>query len=529
MLFTSINFLLLVSVTFALYYTLPKKFQWKILLIASYVFYFFAGAKYLPYIIVTTISAYFLTLKLYNVEQSQNEYISSHQEMDREEKKEYRAKCRKVKKNYMYLAVLINIGILATVKYTNFTIHNINSLSNLFKMDFQLSFVNLIVPLGISFYTFQTVSYILDVYYNKYKPEKNLFKLALFVSFFPQIIQGPISRFSDLSQTLFDQHKFDKKTITFGFQRILWGYFKKLVIADRALIAINTIIQNPDDYSGAYVFLGMMLYALQLYADFSGGIDITIGVAQIFQVKLKENFIRPYFSKSIKEYWTRWHITMGTWFTDYIFYPISLTKPMLKLSKFSRKRFGKEIGKRTPVYLATIIVWFTTGIWHGASWNFIVWGLANCAIILISDEFSPLYKRFHDKFDVKTKTWFKIFQVARTIFIMSCLRAFDCYRDVPLTFKMLGSMVTDINIHEVMAGGFLELGLNFSDYIVLFFGLILLVLVSLSQRKNSVRETISKKPYWVNFCIWYGLVLAILVFGIYGIGFEQSQFIYNQF
>ncbi|HOB20919.1 MAG TPA: MBOAT family O-acyltransferase, partial [Candidatus Atribacteria bacterium] len=257
--------------------------------------------------------------------------------------------------------------------------------------------------MGISFYTFQTMGYIIDVYRGKHPAERNFFKLALFVSFFPQLIQGPISRFSDLAQTLYKEHSFDSRNISFGIQRILWGYFKKVVLADRILVAVNTLIKNPDTYQGAYVLIGMLFYAYQLYADFTGGIDITIGIAQVLGIEVKENFHRPYFSKNIVEYWRRWHITMGTWFRDYLFYPLSVSKPMLNISKHSRRLFGEALGKRIPVYLSTFIVWFATGIWHGASWNFIVWGLMNCVVILISQELKPFYDWFHSRFNVAGK------------------------------------------------------------------------------------------------------------------------------
>ena len=308
-----------------------------------------------------------------------------------------------------------------------------------------------------------------------------------------------------------------------------WGFFKKLVIADRMLIGVNTLIQNPDTYYGAYAFLGMLFYALELYADFTGGIDITIGIAQVLGVKVTENFNRPYFSKSIKEYWNRWHMTMGSWFTDYIFYPISVCKPMLKLSKASRKALGETIGKRVPIYLSSFVVWFATGIWHGASWNFIAWGLGNWVVIMISQELEPLYQRFHNRFHVRGSFFFRLFQVIRTVLLMSCLRMFDCYRDVPLTFRMFGSMFTGGNWKELLNGSLLQLGLTLTDYRILFFGLVLLIAVSLIQRTGSVREKIRKLPYWGRFVLWYGLFLCVLLMGAYGVGYDASQFIYNQF
>ncbi len=489
-----------------------------------------AGPAFLPFIAVTTVFAYVLGIQISKVQEAQKQYLAENKAtLSKEEKKAYKAANKKKQKQYMLVAVLINLGILAVLKYTNFVIYNINEVSTVFGGQARLSFVNLIIPLGISFYTFQTVSYIMDVYNNRHTAEKHLGKFALFVSFFPQLVQGPISRYGDLSQTLGQEHLWDSKNISFGLQRILWGYFKKMVIADRALIAVKTLIENPNEYTGFYVFVGMMLYALQLYADFSGGIDITIGVAQLFGIRLKENFIRPYFSKSIKEYWNRWHITMGSWFTDYVFYPVSISKPMRTISKKSRARFGDKIGKRVPVYMAAIIVWFTTGIWHGASWNFIVWGLANCVVILVSQELEPLYKKFHDRFDVNGKTTFRAFQVIRTVLLMSAIRTFDCYRDVPLTFKMFGTIFTEWNAIEVLTTGIFDLGLSVTDYVVLAIGTLILIFVSLKQRKAEVRELLHIKPYIVRYIVFVGMFLAIVVFGVYGIGFEQSQFIYNQF
>lgn len=333
-----------------------------------------------------------------------------------------------------------------------------------------------------------------------------------------------------MSASLYEEHAFDWQTVSLGLQRILWGYFKKMVIADRMLTAVNTIIRNSDQYQGAYVFAGMLFYALELYADFTGGIDITIGIAQVMGIRVTENFHRPYFSKSIKEYWRRWHITMGTWFTDYIFYPISVCKPMLKFSKFSRAHFGEAIGKRMPVYLSSFAVWFATGIWHGASWNFIVWGLGNWVVIMISQELEPLYTRFHQRFPgLGSKRVYQGFQVIRTILLMSCLRMFDCYRDVPLTFRMFGTMVTAGNWAVLWNGSLLRLGLTGADFLVLAAGFVLLLTVSLIQRSGSVREKIGAKPFWLRFILWYALFLATLLLGAYGAGYDSSQFIYNQF
>jgi len=504
---------------------MPKRYQWVLLLGASYLFYFLAGTQYLIYILFTTVSSYLITRRISCIQEKQALYLKEKKEtLSREEKKEYKAFMKNRKFCWLLLCLFLNFGILGVLKYADFAIYNINMIFNQ-----ELSYFQFILPLGISFYTFQTMGYVIDVYREKYTAEKNLGRLALFISFFPQLIQGPISRFNDLKETLLKEHAYDQKNITFGITRILWGYFKKLVIADRLLIAVNTIIGDPDKYRGTYVLLGMLFYAVELYSDFTGGIDITIGIAQVLGIRIRENFIRPYFSKSITEYWRRWHITLGTWFKEYMFYPVSVCKPMLNLSKTCRTRFGENIGKRIPVYIATLAVWFTTGFWHGGSWNFIVWGLANGVIILISQECAPLYEKFHKTCRVGHTFYYRLFQITRTFWLMSFLRTFDCYRNVGTTLKMYGSILTDFNALDVINGGFMGLGLNVSDYIVLILSIGTLITVSLIQRSGSVREKLAAKPVLVRYTLYFILFFSILVFGAYGIGYDTSQFIYSQF
>ncbi len=528
MLFTSYEFIAFLVLVLVGYYIVPKKFQWPLLLVFSYVFYFLADPMYLLFILVTTISAYLVSIKMENINAEMSAYIAEHKaELSKDEKKAYKAKMKAGKWRWLLLCLFLNIGILSVTKYTNFVITNIN---NLFAGGGPLQLVDMIVPMGISFYTFQTMGYVIDVYRGKQEAQKNPFKLALFVSFFPQLVQGPISRYGDLAPTLFAEHKFDGKTVSFGLGRILWGYFKKLVIADRMLPAVTELVQNPDEYSGAFVFVAMLFYAFELYCDFTGGIDITIGIAETMGIRLAENFNLPYFSKNIKEYWNRWHITMGTWFTDYIFYPISVCGPMLKLSKWSRAHLGEVIGKRVPVYLSSFAVWLTTGIWHGAAWNFIVWGLMNFVVIMISQELEPLYARFHERFKVRGKMPYEVFQIIRTVLLMSAIRMFDCYRDVPLTFKMVGSMFTQWDFSAFTSGALMDIGLSGADYLVLLAGLIIVLGTSIYKaRAGSLREALYQKPPFVYYGMMAALFLVIIVFGAYGVGYDSSQFIYNQF
>lgn len=510
-----------------MYYIVPRRTQWLLLLVADVVFYACAGWQGLCFMAATVVVSWAATNLMGASLQKQKAFLSSDEgkALERSERKQYKAKCQKKRKTVFILALIIDLGILAALKYTNFVLTNVNAL---FSAD--IAAVDWVLPLGISFYTFQTVSYVIDVYWEKLEPEKNILRVALFTSFFPLLIQGPISRFGDLKQTLFAEHRADFKQISFGLQRILWGYFKKLVIADRLLVAVTALCGDPATYTGAYVFIGAVLYAAELYADFTGGIDITIGIAQVLGVKVKENFIRPYFSRNIAEYWRRWHISMGVWFKDYIFYPLSVAPWLLKLSKNARKKISDGFGRKLSVYVSTIVTWFLTGLWHGAAWNFVVWGLLNAFFILLAEEFKPASQRFRQKHETLVSGFgYRVFETLRTFFLMCSLRILDCYRDVAVSFKAFISIFTDFNWGEAFSGPLLQLGLSGADYIVAAVGVALMFAVSCVQENcGSVREKLWERPV-LSYAAFLILAVATLTFGAYGVGYDSAQFIYNQF
>lgn len=532
--FISYTFIAFLLILFVLYYLIPKKGQWILLLAANFLFYYSAGKWYPVFILITSATVYGAGRMMEYCNGELESYLNKIKagelpKPSREEKKAYKQKINQKKKRWMLLCLLLNLGILAVLKYTNFVIENVNTLlASAGKSE--LSYWNLIIPLGISFYTFQAVSYLLDVYWDKCKPQRNFLKFTLFVSFFPQLIQGPISRYGDLSKTLYQEHRFDWKQIRFGLERILWGYFKKLVIADRISAAVSMLMGDPEYYTGGFVFVGMLFYAVQLYADFTGGIDITIGIAQVFGIHLEENFIRPFFSKNITEYWRRWHITMGTWFRDYVFYPCSISKPMKSITTWTKKHFGMAGAKRVAIYIASILTWLATGIWHGADWHFIVWGLANGIIILISGELEPLYAKFHQKFPALGQTWgYRAFQIVRTFLLLCCLRMFDTYASVRLTIKQFIHMFTKFRINQVTVQELVDLGLTKADYLIVLLGVLLMFIVSMCGRNGNIREKISEKPYVIRYGLFVLLFFAVLLLGSYGVGFDSQQFIYNQF
>ena len=302
-----------------------------------------------------------------------------------------------------------------------------------------------------------------------------------------------------------------------------------MIVADRMITAVTALSGDTAAYTGVFVPVLVLFYAIQLYADFTGGIDITIGIAQMLGIDVAENFDRPFFSLNIAEYWRRWHITMGTWFRDYIFYPLSVSPGMMKISKWSREKLGQAVGKRIPVYLSTIIVWFATGLWHGAAWNFIVWGLLNCVVIVISQELSPLYTRFHGRFAFSNTKGYNVFQMFRTFWLMGFIRVLDVYRDVPATFRQVGTMFTTPNWGRLFDGSLLGLGLGIHDYAVIAAGCAAMLTVSILQNRRPVRDRLMAMPVAARYVMFAAAVLLIFVFGAYGIGYDAGQFIYTRF
>ena len=414
--------------------------------------------------------------------------------------------------------------MLAVLKYTNFAIENVNAIFHA-----GISFQKLILPLGISFYTFQSMGYIIDVYWGKYEAEKNPFRFALFVSFFPQLLQGPIGRFDRLARQLYEQHSFDLLKAQYALQLMLWGFFKKLVLADRAAVVVNQVFQNYTQYSGVTNIVAVLMYSIQLYMDFSGGMDVVMGVAALFGVELDQNFKRPYFATSITDFWHRWHITLGTWMKDYIFYPVSLSKWMGKFGKWSKKAFGKKTGRVVPICVANIIVFLVVGIWHGAAWKYIAYGLYNGLIIAISSLLAPLYRKGFEKFHINPKSgaW-HVVQILRTFLLVNISWYFDMAVSLSAAFAMMKSTVTGFSLATLTDGSLMLLGLDKLDYMILAMGCLVVFLISfLKERGIQIRESLGRKPLVIRWAVYGMLVFGIPMFGY--VMTTTGGFIYAQF
>ena len=309
--FTTVAFFVFLLAGIVVYYVLPKNVQWIWLLILSYIYYFTFSIKASLFMVFATVTIYFGGIWLQNIQNTGDRYLKDNKEtLSREDKKAYKESLRRKKRWVLFLILLLDFGMLAVVKYSNFAIENINSVLGLIGKE-PIGLLGMGLPLGISFFTFQSVSYAIDVYQGKYECEKNIFKMGLFVSFFPQLLQGPIGRYDRLGKQLYSGHSFNLKNVEYGLQRIGWGLFKKVVIADRAAVLVLNVFNNYEAYSGFHYIMAVLMYSVDLYMDFSGGIDIVIGAAQMFGITMDENFRQPYFSKSIGEFWRRWHITLG--------------------------------------------------------------------------------------------------------------------------------------------------------------------------------------------------------------------------
>ena len=541
MTYTSLNFIFFVLATALVYFVLPfKKYRWTVLLAASIFFYCTWSYQLGAFMLFTTLSTYLIALWLNRVSVNSKAVLKEHKsEWSRDDKKKYKNKTKVRMRLVMTLALLLNFGILAFLKYYNFFAGSLNDILGAFSLDFSAPSLKLILPLGISFYTFQSMGYIVDVYREKTAPQKNPLKLLLFVSFFPQIIQGPISIYDQLAVQLFEGHDFDFTRFKHGCELIMWGFFKKLVIADRAVIAITAVTADYNKFGGTTLTFTVLLYALQLYADFSGGIDISRGVAQIFGVDMIDNFKRPYFSRSINEYWRRWHISLGAWLKNYLFYPVAMSNAFITASKkmkgtrFGKTAAGAHISKVLPTSVASLIVFLVVGIWHGASWKYVAFGAWNGMIIMVSILLEPLFISAKDKLHIKdTNIPFMLFQMFRTFLIVLVGYVFDVAPSFSQAMRTFWLFFTNQNF-KLGYSQISNLGLGKKDYLVVLIGGLIIFIASIIQEraKNGldIRHMLDQKPFILRFALLFVALISIVVFGIYGSGYSAADFVYAQF
>lgn len=428
-----------------------------------------------------------------------------------------------------FAALLVVLSILIGLKYINFFIYTGKSISKFFRIDCPWTTVNVVAPLGISFFSLQLIGYLIDVQRGVVRAQKNLLQYSLFATFFPQLTSGPINRCGDLEDQFAKVRKFDYKELTFGLQRIMWGFFKKLVISERMAVVVNIVYSDYATYSGLYIIIATICFAFQLYTDFSGYTDIALGTAQALGIRLAENFQTPFFSHTISEYWRRWHITLGNWFKDYLFYPVLKSEFLMRIGNFTRKQFGKNSGKKAPTYIGMFILWFCVGMWHGGSWNYIFGsGLLHWMYIVGGQLLEPTFKKIIHKLHINIKSlWYRRFQIIRT-FLLVCI-GFVFFRAESFTqgLDILKSVFTlNMNLTGIMS---IVEALGQKDLLIGILSLIVLFVISLLKEKMSIRETIAKQNLFIRWGIYYLLIFSVLIFGFYGPDYSVSEFIYENF
>lgn len=535
MAFTSLAFMAFLLVVVIVYYIVPKRYQWLVLLIASYAFYLYSGIEQVLYIIATTLLTYGAGRWMQKI---RDDFSAKLRELGNDVTKEQKRELKGVITHKIHtiqvVAVLINLLVLSYVKYLNFFIGNLNSLFTLFRWDASIPLINVLVPLGLSYYIFNTIGYLVDVGRGKYPAERHLGKYALFVSFFPAIVQGPLFRFGDVGKQLQQEHTLEYDNLKFGVQLILWGVFKKLVIADRVAVIASTVFSSSfTGYTGSHIFFGVLAYSFQIYCDFSGGTDITRGAAQMLGIDLPLNFARPFFATSLADFWRRWHMSLGAWMKDFVFYPIMLSKPVTAISKLFRKKFGSYAGKIVPSVAAPLVVFFLIGIWHGLTWQYIVNGLYNAILISASVAFAPVFKKIWEVLKVDTETFsIKLFQMIRTFVLLCISRIIVKAPSLADAGRMIKALFTSVDLDFITGadGKIFTYGVNEKEMFMLFIAILVLLVIGILQETGvKIRETLAKQNIIFRWVLILMLIVAIMVFGIYGPEYDASSFIYEQF
>lgn len=485
--FNSIHFIVFFIIVLTIYFSISYKYRWVLLLFSSYYFYMCWKPEYVFLIIFSTIIDYYCAIKMGD---NNN---------------------RKKRKPYLLISIFTNLGLLFFFKYFNFFNQSFNDFFNYFNIFYNAPIFNVLLPVGISFYTFQTLSYTIDVYKGNKKPEKHLGIFAVYVSFFPQLVAGPIEKSTHFLPQLNKNYDFDYIRFKEGSLLMIWGFFKKIVIADRLAVLVNTVYNNPTDYQGITLIIATIFFAFQIYCDFSAYSDIAIGAAKIMGYNLIQNFNLPYLSKSIGEFWRRWHISLGAWFKEYVYLPLG--------------------GKRVDLSIRIrniILVFVISGLWHGANWTFIIWGALHSLFMTLSILFQKIASMFFKDFDVYFKNiFFNFFKVIFTFILVDFAWIFfraNSLKDAIYIIKNI--FIIDLNVFSDKS--LHNLGLDEKDLYLSILLIIFLIIVQLYQKRMSIIDWILSKNIFLRWSIYFIAIYSIFTFGYYAQG-DSSQFIYFQF
>lgn len=521
--FNSIPFLFFFLALLLAYRLIPDRHKWKLILVFSLLFYACSGWEKLLFVLGTSVVVYGAAGKMGSVYQEYEKRCREEALSPGERGKllpEYKRRCRRI----LTAVLFVCVGILIYCKFAGKLIYAITDAVGTPKS------VSIIVPLGISYYTFSSVGYLLDIYWRKIRPEPAFSKILLCMTYFPHIVQGPISRYNRLLSQLPDLSFPDYERLCMGLQLMLWGYFKKMVVADRLNLFINDVFGDIGSNEGLIFVIVLIFCVFQLYADFSGCMDIVTGISDILGIQLDRNFNHPFFSRSAAEFWRRWHITLGTWFKDYIYLPMATAPGTIRFSQIVKNRFGSRAGKNAATVLCLGTVWLLTGIWHGTGWNYVIWGLYFGVLISCSTVFADQYKKLCLLFRIDTESgcW-KAVQVLRTF----CLFAIGRLITAPETLKdsaaVVQQMFSSFNPWIFWDGSLYTHGLNQRNFLLAVLSILLLLYVDRLQERIKIRETIARQNIFLRWSIYYIGIFAVLILGIYGPGYDASSFVYANF
>lgn len=498
MIFNSLHFLIFFPIVVGIYYLIPQKARSYWLLLASYYFYMCWNAKYVVLLLFSTIVTYVTGILL--------------EKCDRGDKEEHRQ--RRQKKLCVAASFILNLSVLFVFKYLDFGIASLNQILSYVHITLNAPTVDLLLPVGISFYTFQALGYTMDVYRGEIYAERNFFRYALFVSFFPQLVAGPIERSKNLLRQLDKPAEPSFESLRDGFLLMLWGYFLKVVLADRIAVFVDTAYGDIETYTGVYLIVATVLFAVQIYCDFSGYSVIAMGAAKILGIQLMENFDAPYLSASVAEFWRRWHISLSSWFRDYLYIPLG----------------GNRKGKIRK-YINLLITFGVSGLWHGADWSYVIWGLLNGVWQVIGDLLTPFKKKAARILDIKEDSLsHKCIRIVTTFFLVDLAWVFFRANTAFEALRIIKRMFTAKNHWVWFDGSLYECGLNQKNFSLMVWGILLLFVVDICKYKNiRIRQIVAKQDYWAQCLTVIAAVLGILVFGMWGVGYDAANFIYFQF
>lgn len=502
-------FAIFLPVALILYQLAPRKYRWITLLCANYVFFFCFSKILVLYQIAQTLVTYVFGLVLGKMEKAPENI----------DKKDFRRR----KQWVLAGGIVCVLSFLVCLKYLD-SIYEVTA--SLFH--FSYTAMAVIMPIGLSYYTLQNISYLADIAHKKIKANPNVFKLALYSSFFGTIVEGPITRYSDIAESLYAGESITADSFMIGAQRITWGLFQKIVIADHMDAVVKSIFTYHYT-SGALAVLGAVLCTIQLYMDFAGTIDIVIGSAEIIHVKVAENFRQPFFAKNASDFWRRWHITLGTFLRDYIFYPISLSKPVQRMTKRFKAHHHKKLARYSGPAIALFFVWLTNGIWHGASAVYVLYGMYYFVFMIIEMFWEKPFENWCETHHLSIHGWqVKTFRFLKLSLIVVLGEMLFRAGTTSVAAAMFKAIATNFHISDLSC--FWNLGMNTMNWITVIVCFSLVILRDVLKEKNyPMREKYENLPKTVKWGLYYGLVLVIIFFGAYGPAYSAVGMMYAGF